>query len=107
MYSCSSEFDDLNELSQNNPKSLSHKKSNLITPNPDVSSGIGAFNYPGTNDGSNSSICEAKLDLLNQIGVTKNIPLVKKIQTYNLQRDDNYWRNNPHVPDSEYYSHGD
>ncbi len=23
------------------------------------------------------------------------------------QRNANYWRNNPHVPDSEYYSHGD
>ena len=23
------------------------------------------------------------------------------------QKEENYWRNNPHVPDSEYYSHGD
>ena len=105
MYSSSPEFDDFNELSQNNPESLSHKKSNLIAPNPDVSIGIGTFNYPRTDDGSNNIICEAKLELLNQIGVIKNIPLSKKIQTYNLQRDNNYWRNNPHVPDSEYYSH--
>lgn len=32
--------------------------------------------------------------------------LNKKVPV-NYQSMDNYWKNSPHVPDSEYYSHGD
>ena len=66
---------------------------------------IDVFNFQETNDVPITSICETKLALVNQIGVIKDFPVSNTQAHLNLQQQKNYWRNSPHVPDTEYYSH--
>ena len=101
-----SEFKDLNENSQLNMNSVSMKKSILNGKNTNFPKDFDTFNFQDTNDGSSTSICETKLALVNQIGVIKDFPLSNNMHAHlNPQQNKNYWRNSPHVPDSEYYSH--
>ena len=43
--------------------------------------------------------------ILSQKKKCKQLPNNKLVKTQEKTLFDDYWRNNPHVPDSEYYSH--
>ena len=43
--------------------------------------------------------------ILSQKKKCKQLPNNKLVKAQEKTLFDDYWRNNPHVPDSEYYSH--
>ena len=100
------ESNDFNENSQISINSVSLKKSIFNGTNTNFPKDNYASIFQDTDDGPRTSICETKLALVNQIGVIKDFSPSNNIQAdHNLQQQKNYWRNNPHVPDSEFYSH--